>query len=44
MLVVRGGPYMKEYNGISLRCWKCLNFGHVRYKCLDGATLEKGYE
>lgn len=42
VLVAIGKYYVKKINGTSVRCWKCIKIGHVKYKCHDRATLEKG--
>ncbi|CAK8573792.1 unnamed protein product [Lathyrus sativus] len=44
VLVARGRSYVKKNNEMGVRCWKCGKLGHIKYKCPNGAALEKGYE
>ena len=32
---------MNKNNEMVVGCWKCGNIGHIKYKCLDGASSEK---
>ncbi|CAL5188014.1 unnamed protein product [Lathyrus oleraceus] len=44
MLVARGKSYLKKNNEMGVRCWKYGKLGHIKYKCLDGATSKKGFK
>ncbi|CAL5198186.1 unnamed protein product [Lathyrus oleraceus] len=44
VLVARGMSYVKKNNETGVRFWKCGKLGHIKYKCPDGAMLEKDSE
>ncbi|CAK8537510.1 unnamed protein product [Lathyrus sativus] len=44
VLVARGRSYLKKNNETGVKCWKYGKLGHIKYKCLAWAALEKGFE
>ncbi|CAK8533687.1 unnamed protein product [Lathyrus sativus] len=44
VLVASGRSYVKKNNEMGVRFWKCGKLGHIKYKCPDGAALEKDSE
>lgn len=36
VFVARAEPYVNKNNGMVLKCWKCGNSEHVRFKCPIG--------